>query len=72
MKSLSSGLMRIIIFTVVTVVLSTGYYIYALNLYPGVEESETFLFEIGEEMGELGLWLLVFIYFRTFKAGNRF
>lgn len=66
MKSLSSGLKRIIIFTAVTVVISAGYYIYALNIYPAVGESETFLSEIGEELGEVGLWLLVFIYFRTF------
>lgn len=66
MKSLSTGFKRILVFSMVTVLISAGYYIYALTLYPSVEESETFLSEIGEELGELGLWLLVFIYFRTF------
>jgi hypothetical protein len=30
-----------------------------------VEENETFLSEIGEGFGEIGLWLLLFIYART-------
>lgn len=65
MKPLSSGLKRVLIFTAVVATLSTGYYIYALVLYPPVEEKETFLSEIGEGFGEIGLWLLLFIYFRT-------
>ena len=66
MKSLSKGLKRIIIFTAIVAVISIGYYIYALFLYSPVEESETFLSEIGEGFGEIGLWLLLFIYSRTF------
>ncbi|KZY35350.1 hypothetical protein A3752_18630 [Oleiphilus sp. HI0081] len=65
MKSVSTGLKKILIFTGSTVALSIGYYIYALSLYPPVEERETFLAEIGEGLGEIGLWLLVFIYART-------
>jgi hypothetical protein len=65
MNPLSIGLKRILIFTAVVTVLSTSYYIYALVLYPPMEESETFLSEIGEGFGEIGLWLLLFIYFRT-------
>ena len=65
MKPLSTGLKKILIFTAVVVALSTGYYLYALFLYPPVEESETFLSEIGEAFGEVGLWILLFIYFRT-------
>jgi hypothetical protein len=33
--------------------------------YPPVEERETFLSEIGEGFGEVGLWALIFIYSRT-------
>ena len=65
MKSLSTGLKKVLIFTVVIFTLSTAYYLYALFLYPTVEESETFLSEICECFGEIGLWLLLFIYFRT-------
>ena len=65
MKPLSRGLKRILIFTTVVATISIGYYLYALFLYPPVEERETFLSEIGESFGEMGLWLLLFIYFRT-------
>ena len=65
MKILSTGLKKIIIFTATVSVISIGYYIYALFLYPPVEENETFLSEIGEGFGEIGLWLLLFIYART-------
>jgi len=65
MKPLSKGLKKILVFTVIISVISIGYYIYALFLYPPVEENETFLSEIGEGFGEIGLWLLLFIYART-------
>ena len=65
MKPLSKGLKRVFVFTIVTAVISVSYYFYALFLYPPVEESETFLSELGEIFGEIGLWLLLFIYTRT-------
>ncbi|MEJ2142260.1 MAG: hypothetical protein P8Y24_07890, partial [Gammaproteobacteria bacterium] len=65
MKPLSKGLKRILVFTIVIVVISIGYYFYALLLYPTTEERETLLSEAGEVFGEIGLWLLLFIYFRT-------
>ena len=65
MKSFPKGLKRIIIFTIVIATLSIGYYFYALFLYPPIEESETFLSELGESFGEVGLWVLLFIYLRT-------
>jgi len=65
MMTVPAGLKRILIFTAAVVTLSTGYYIYALYLYPPVEESETFLSEVGEGFGEIGLWLLLIIYSRT-------
>ncbi len=65
MKPLSKGLKRILVFTVAIFMISIAYYVYALVFYAPVEESETFLSEIGESFGEIGLWLLLFIYFRT-------
>ncbi len=65
MKPLSKGLKKILVFTVAVSIVSIGYYIYALFLYPSVEESETFLSEVGESFGEIGLWLFLFIYVRT-------
>jgi hypothetical protein len=65
MKLLSTGLKRIFAFTAIVTVISIGYYSYALFLYPPTEENETFLSEIGEGFGEIGLWLLLFIYART-------
>jgi hypothetical protein len=65
MKSLSKGLKRVFVFTAAVSIISIGYYIFALFFYAPVEESETFLSEIGEVFGEIGLWLLLFIYFRT-------
>jgi hypothetical protein len=34
-------------------------------MYPPTPERETFLSEIGEGFGEVGLWALIFIYSRT-------
>lgn len=65
MKLLSTGLKRIFVFTAIVSVVSIGYYIYALFQYLPVGENETFLSEIGEGFGEVGLWLLLFIYART-------
>jgi len=65
MKALSTGLKKILIYTAVVTAISIGYYSYAVLLYPPVDENDTFLSEIGEGFGEVGLWLLLFIYFRT-------
>ncbi len=62
---LTTGLKKVLIFAFGISVLSIAYYLYALFVYPPVEEKETFLSEIGEELGEVGLWLLLFIYART-------
>ncbi len=62
---LSKELRKILIFTTITLVLSVGYYIFISVYYPPVPEHETFLSEIGEVIGEIGLWLLLFIYART-------
>jgi len=65
MQPMAKGLKKILTFTVIIIVVSISYYIYAVSFYPQVEERETFLSELGEGFGEIGLWLLLFIYFRT-------
>lgn len=68
MIPLSKGLKKVLVFTATVSLLSIGYYIYAFFLYGPIEESEeneTFLSEVGESFGEIGLWLLLFIYART-------
>ena len=55
----------ILIYTAVVLAVSMMYFIYAYNTYPLIAESETFLSEIGEGFGEVGLWALLFIYART-------
>ena len=52
-------------YTVAVLLISMAYFIYAYNTYPPVTESESFLSEIGEGFGEIGLWALLFIYART-------
>ena len=65
MKSISSELRKILIFTAATMMLSVGYFIYISYKYPPIPEHETFLSELGEGIGEIGLWILLFIYART-------
>ena len=55
----------ILIYAAVLFVLSAVYFVYAYMAYPVVEERETFLTELGEVFGEIGLAALLFIYFRT-------
>ena len=55
----------ILIYTGVVLIVSTGYFAYAYFAYPPASENETFLSEIGEGLGEIGLWALLFIYART-------
>ena len=55
----------ILIYTATVLLVSVVYYIYAYNAYPPIDEHETFLSEVGEGFGEIGLWLLLFIYART-------
>ena len=66
MNIMKSGLLRILLFTGTILLLSIGYFIYVYNTYPAIQENESMLGEIGEGLGELGLWGLVFIYGRTF------
>lgn len=55
----------IFVYTAIVLSVSVAYYIYAYTVYPPIPERETFLSEIGEGFGEIGLWALLFIYGRT-------
>ena len=65
MKPLSSGLKKVLAFTLATIVISLGYYIYARIQYPAIPERETFLTELGEGIGAIGLWDHLYISDRT-------
>jgi len=60
-----TGIKRVLVFAAAVFVISLGYYIYAFVSYPPTPENETFLSEVGEGFGELGLYGLLFIYART-------
>ncbi|PIR00652.1 MAG: hypothetical protein COV66_05730 [Nitrospinae bacterium CG11_big_fil_rev_8_21_14_0_20_45_15] len=55
----------LLIYTGIVLFVSIKYYLYAYAVYSPTHERETFLSEIGEGFGELGLWALLFIYART-------
>jgi hypothetical protein len=55
----------ILIYTAIVLFCSVVYFVYANMVYPPTPERETFLSEIGEGFGEVGLWALLFIYART-------
>ncbi|NOY66385.1 MAG: hypothetical protein GXP13_03115 [Gammaproteobacteria bacterium] len=52
-------------YTTIIFIVSVSYFFYVYDAYPLVPERETFLSEIGEACGEIGLWALLFIYGRT-------
>jgi len=56
---------NILIYTGIVLAVSVAYFIYAYVVYPPVAERDTFLSEVGEGFGEIGLWVLLFIYART-------
>lgn len=59
------SLKGILIYTAIVLTASIVYFIYAYTVYSPIPERETFLGEIGESFGEVGLWALLFIYART-------
>jgi len=61
----SKSIRDFLIYTVIVLIISVVYFVYAYTVYPPVPERETFLTEIGEGFGEVGLWALLFIYART-------
>lgn len=54
-----------LVYTIVVLAVSTAYFAYVYLNYPPVPENETFLSELGEGFGEIGLFGLVFIYARS-------
>ncbi len=64
-KNALKNIKGILIYTGVVLAVSIGYFIYVNSVYSPSPERETFLSEIGEGLGEIALWLLLFIYART-------
>ncbi len=56
---------KLVLYTLVILLISVIYFVYAYTTYPPTPENETFLSEVGEGFGEVGLWGLLFIYGRT-------
>ena len=56
---------NVLIFTVSVFLISLGYFLSIYQNRPEGDEGETFLHEMGEFFGTLGLWGLVIIYGRT-------
>jgi len=65
LKSVIKSIKGILIYTAIVLVASIVYFAYAYTTYPPTPERETFLSEIGEGFGEVGLWALLFIYARS-------
>ena len=62
---MSASLQRFLVYTGMVVTASVAYFIYAFTQIPQAVERETFLSEIGEGVGEVAMWALIFIYLRT-------
>lgn len=62
---MSKELKKLIIYTSIIFVLSIIYYAYVVTFHPPSPERETFISEIGEEVGEVALWAFYCIYLRT-------
>ena len=65
MRQSMKNIRNILIYTAIVSLISVVYFIYAYSVHEIPEERETFLTEIGEFFGKVGLGLLSFIYFRT-------
>ena len=59
------GMRGVLIYTAAVFAISVIYFIYAYSVYPAIPERETFLSEIGEEFGNIGLFGLLLIYGRS-------
>lgn len=62
---MTGSLKRLLIYSTGVFVLSLGYFGYVYLQAPPSVEHETFLSEIGEGFGEIGMYALLFIYLRT-------
>ncbi len=64
-KSSSEKIGFIFVYTLIVGLISLAYFLYVYFVIPVPDERETFLTEIGEFLGKIGLGLLIFIYLRT-------
>ena len=62
---MTKGIKGVLIYTATVLSVSVVYFVYAYTLYPPTPERDTYLSEMGEGFGEVGLWALLFIYGRT-------
>jgi hypothetical protein len=62
---MSTSLKKLFIYTALVIATSVAYFVYAFRQIPQAAERETFLSELGEGVGELAMWALIFIYLRT-------
>lgn len=62
---MTDSLKRLLIYSAGVFTLSLGYFSYVYFQSPPGVEHETFLSEIGEGFGEIGLYAMLFIYLRT-------
>jgi len=62
---MSKGLKTFLAYSAAVLALSVAYSGYVLWSHPPSPERETFLSEVGEGIGEVALWVFVFIYVRT-------
>ncbi len=62
---MSPALRRLIGFSAAIFAIAIGYYIYVISTQSPSHVRETFLTEIGESIGEIAMWTLLAIYFRT-------
>lgn len=62
---MSKGLKFFLAYCVAVLLLSLAYYGHVLWSHPPSLQRETFLTEVGEGVGEVALWIFVFIYVRT-------
>ena len=65
MQESLKNITSILRYTIIISLISLIYFIYAYSAHSIPEERETFLTEMGESFGNIGLGLLVLIYFRT-------
>lgn len=62
---MSPALKKLVIYSSIVLTLSVVYYVYAITKLAPSPEQETFLSELGEGIGEIAMWVFVFIYCRT-------
>ncbi len=62
---MTKALKNFLIYSGIVLLLSVVYFIYAYSVHPPSPERETFLSEVGEGIGEVAMWVFIFIYART-------